>query len=171
MSSKQQVSEKDWKFLRITLYVNIILFGIVFTLSFFVPEAEASYHDVAITGDFQGKFDHKTIYADGDYRISSDKHSFTLIGDFEKDGRDMTYNINCITVVGELVLDSQESKVYLDFDGKKCQYGYMSFVFGTFDTTHSTGKYAGISGDGRISFTTDHYSNYVSGTLQGKFRL
>ncbi len=171
MSSKTQVTEKDWKFLKITLYVNIILFTLVFTLSFFIPDAEATYHKVAIVGDFEGKFDHKSINAIGDYSISSDKHTFTLQGDFVKIGRDWTFNINCINIIGQLVLDSQESKVFLNFIGKECQYGYMSYVIGTFDTTHSTGKYAGVLGEGRISFYTDHYSDNVSGTLQGTFRL
>jgi len=171
MSSKTQVTEKDWKFLKVTLYLNIILFVFVFTLSFFVPDAEATYHKVAIVGDFEGKFDHKSIFAEGDFRISNDKHAFTLIGDFEKDGRDKSYNINCITIVGKLVLDSEETKVYLDFDGKKCQYGYMSFVFGTFETTSSTGKLAGVTGEGRINFYADHHANNVFGTLQGTFRL
>ncbi len=171
MSSKEQVTEKDWKFLKVTMYVNIILFALVFSLSFFVPDAEASYHDVAIVGDFEGKFDHKSINAEGDYSISNDRHIFTLHGDFEKDGRDVTYNIQCITIVGELVLDSKETKVYLDFDGKKCQYGYMSFVFGTFETTNSTGKFAGVTGEGRINFYADHHANNVFGTLQGTFRL
>ena len=76
-------------------WLNVIAFGLLVTLSFIVPDAEASYHDVAVVGDFAGKFDHKSIYADGDFRISNNKHMFTLLGDFEKDGRDKTYNINC----------------------------------------------------------------------------
>lgn len=133
--------------------------------------ADVPPHDVAVVGDFAGKFDHKSIYADGDFRISNNKHTFTLLGDFEKDGRDMTYNIQCILVVGKLVLDSEDTKIYLDFDGKKCQYGYMSFVFGTFETTSSTGKLAGVTGEGRINFYADHHANNVFGTLQGTFRL
>ncbi len=169
--STEQVSEKDWKFLQRVTVVNLILISTVIILSFLVPDAEASYHDVAIVGDFDGKFDHNTIYAEGDYTISSDKHSFTLLGDFEKDGRDKTYNINCITIVAKLVLDSEDTKIYLDFDGKKCAYGHMSFVFGTFETTDSTGKYAGVTGEGRINFYADHHANNVYGTLQGTFRL
>ena len=171
MSTKEQVSEKDWKYMKIFWYVNVIAFGLLLTLSFFVPDAEASYHDVAVVGDFAGKFDHKSIYADGDFTISNNKHTFTLLGDFEKDGRDRTYNIQCITIVGKLVLDSEDTKIYLDFDGKKCQYGYMSFVFGTFETTNSTGKLAGVTGEGRINFYADHHANNVFGTLQGTFRL
>ncbi|MCP6727150.1 MAG: hypothetical protein KJI69_03940 [Patescibacteria group bacterium] len=171
MSSKQQVSEKDWKFLQRVTVVNLILISTVIILSFLVPDAEATYHHVAVVGDFHGKYDHKSINALGDYRISNDEHTFTLTGDFVKDGRDMTYNINCITIIGQLVLESQETNIYLDFDGKECQYGYMSYVFGTFSTTDSTGKFEGIIGDGRVSFYTNHYSDNVSGTLQGKFRL
>ena len=171
MSSKQEVTEKDWKYLKSFWFLNVIALALLLTLSFFVPDAEASYHDVAIVGDFEGKFDHKSINADGDFSISNDKHTFTLIGDFEKDGRDKTYNINCITVVGKLILDSEETKVYLDFDGKKCAYGYMSFVFGTFETTDSTGKFAGVTGSGRINFYADHHANNVYGTLQGVFNL
>jgi len=171
MSSKQEVTAKDWKFLKRVSIVNLILISTVIILSFIVPDAEASYHDVAVVGDFAGKFDHKSIYADGDFRISNNKHMFTLLGDFEKDGRDMTYNIQCITIVGKLVLDSEDTKIYLDFDGKKCQYGYMSFVFGTFETTSSTGKLAGVTGEGRINFYADHHANNVFGTLQGVFRL
>jgi len=171
MSSKQEVTEKDWKYLKCFWYVNVIAFGLLLTLSFFVPEAEASYHHVAVVGDFHGKYDHKTILADGEYRVSNDVNTFTLRGDFVKDGRDLGYNINCITIIGQLVLESQDTEVFLNFDGKECQIGYMSYVFGTFDTTHSTGKYAGVMGDGRISFYTNHYSDNVSGTLQGEFRL
>jgi hypothetical protein len=167
----EQVSEKDWKFVQRITVVNLILISTVIILSFLVPDAEASYHDVAIVGDFDGKFDHKSIYAEGDYTISSDKHSFTLLGDFEKDGRDKTYNINCITIVAKLVLDSEDTEIFLDFDGKKCAYGHMSFVFGTFETTDSTGKYAGVTGEGRINFYADHHANNVYGTLQGTFRL
>ncbi len=171
MSSKQEVTEKDWNYLKLFWVINVIALGVLITLSLVVQDAEASYHDVAIVGDFQGKFNHASIIAEGDYTISSDKHTFTLLGDFVKDGRDMTYNINCITVIGKLVLDSKETKVYLDFDGKKCEYGYMSFVFGTFETTDSTGKFAGVTGEGRINFYTNHYANNVYGTLQGTFRL
>jgi len=171
MSSKQEVTAKDWKYLKIFWYLNVTAFALLLTLSFFVPDAEASYHDVAIVGDFEGKFDHASIIAEGDYRISNDKQLFTLHGDFVKDGRDKTYNIQCITIVGELVLDSKETKVFLDFDGKKCQYGYMSYVFGTFETTDSTGKFAGVTGEGRINFYADHHANNVFGTLQGTFRL
>jgi len=171
MSSKQEITEKDWNYLKLFWCINVIALGLLITLSFVVQDAEASYHDVAVVGDFAGEFDHKSIYADGDFRISNNKHMFTLLGDFEKDGRDMTFNINCITIVGKLVLDSEDTKIYLDFDGKKCQYGYMSYVFGTFETTSSTGKLAGVTGEGRINFSADHYSNYVSGTLQGTFRL
>ena len=171
MSSKQEVTEKDWNYLKFFWFLNVIAIGLLITLTLVLPDAEATYHDVAIVGDFQGKFDHKSIFADGDFRISNDKHAFTLVGDFEKDGRDKTYNINCITVVGKLILDSEETKVYLDFDGKKCAYGYMSFVFGTFETTDSTGKLAGVTGSGRINFYTNHYANNVYGTLQGVFNL
>ncbi len=171
MSSKQEVTKKDWQYLKFFWFINVIAIGLLITLTVAFPDAEASYHDVAIVGDFQGKFDHKSISAEGDYRISNDEHTFTLIGNFEKDGRDMTYNIQCITVVGKLVLDSEETKVYLDFDGKKCQYGYMSFVFGTFETTDSTGKFAGVTGSGRINFYADHHANNVFGTLQGVFKL
>ena len=171
MSSKQVVTEKDWKFLQRVTVVNLILISTVIILSFLVPDAEASYHSVAVVGDFEGKFDHKSIYSEGDFRISNDKHMFTLLGDFEKDGRDMTYNIHCITVVGKLVLDSEDTEINLDFDGKKCEYGYMSYVFGTFETTSSTGKLAGVTGEGRINFYTNHYANNVYGTLQGTFRL
>jgi len=169
--STKQVSEKDWKFLQRVTVVNLILISTVIILSFLVPDAEASYHDVAVVGDFAGKFDHKSIYADGDFRISNNKHMFTLLGDFEKDGRDKTFNINCITIVAKLVLDSEDTKIYLDFDGKKCAYGHMSFVFGTFETTDSTGKLAGVTGEGRINFYADHHANNVFGTLQGTFRL
>jgi len=171
MSSKQEVTKKDWKYLKYFWFVNVIAFSLLLTLAFFVPDAEATYHSVAIVGDFEGKFDHKSISAEGDYRISNDKQTFTLIGDFEKDGRDWTYNINCITIVGKLVLDGEETKVYLDFDGKKCQIGYMSYVFGTFETTNSTGKFTGVTGEGRINFYADHHTNNVFGTLQGTFRL
>jgi len=171
MSSKQEITKKDWKYLKYFWFVNVIAFSLLLTVSFFVPDAEATYHSVAIVGDFQGKFDHKSINADGDFRISNDKHAFTLIGNFEKDGRDKTYNINCITVVGKLILESEETKVYLDFDGKKCAIGYMSFVFGTFETTDSTGKLAGVTGSGRINFYADHHANNVFGTLQGVFKL
>jgi len=164
----KKLSENPYIFFGTTYGVVAIA---VLLLVFVIPDAEASYHHVAVVGDFYGKYDHKSINALGDYRISNDEHTFTLTGDFVKDGRDMTYNINCITIIGQLVLESQETNIFLDFDGKKCQYGYMSYVFGTFETTDSTGKYAGIIGDGRVSFTTNHYSDYVSGTLQGKFRL
>jgi len=171
MSSKQEVSEKDWRYLKYFWYLNVIAFALLLTLSFFVPDADATYHHVAVVGEFEGKFNHKSINALGDYVISSDEHTFTLTGDFVKDGRDVTYNINCITVIGQLVLESQETDIFIDFDGKKCEFGYMSYVIGTFVTTDSTGKYEGIMGDGRISFYTNHYSDNVSGTLQGKFKL
>ncbi len=171
MSSKQEVTKKDWQYLKFFWFINVIAIGLLITLTVAFPDAEASYHDVAIVGDFQGKFDHKSIIAEGDYRISNNEHTFTLIGDFEKDGRDNTYNINCITIVAKLILDSEETKVYLDFDGKKCAYGHMSFVFGTFETTDSTGKFAGVTGSGRINFYADHHANNVYGTLQGVFNL
>ncbi len=171
MSSKQEVTEKDWKYLKFFWFLNVIAVALLITLSFFVPDAEASYHHVAVVGDFEGKYNHNTILAEGEYKVSDNVNTFTLRGDIVKDGRDLTYNINCITIIGQLVLDSQDTQVFLNFDGKECQFGYMSYVFGTFDTTGATGKYAGVMGEGRISFYTDHYSDNVSGTLQGKFRV
>ena len=79
------LQDKDCKILFVSWIIGLTAVTLLLVSTVAVQYADASYHDVAIVGDFQGKFDHKSINADGDFRISNNKHMFTLLGDFEKD--------------------------------------------------------------------------------------
>ncbi len=135
-------------------------------------------HKVSITGNFEGDFDHKLINANGKFRISGDIQTFVLVGTFENEGvrywnpytgEYQTSNPNCQIVVGDLVLRSPDTRVELIFNGQTCTYGLMSYVIGTFVTGDSSGSYAGVEGEGRITFVADHHNNNVSGQLKGSF--
>jgi len=152
------------------LFGAIALFAIaIITLT--VSDAHA--HGVSIVGDFAGKFDLKTINAEGEFLIRNDKHTFTLTGELEKFKRDPIVNHyinwNCQNISGPLVLESNETQIDIEFTGQKCQYGYTSYVIGTFESTGSSGQYEGIEGQGRITFYADHHANNVFGKIQGVF--
>lgn len=136
-------------------------------------------HRVSVTGNFDGVFDHELINTEGKFRISSDVDTFVLVGTFENavvqhwspiSGVYVTSNPNCQNISGDLVLESTEAKINIDFNGKNCTYGLTSYVIGTFETTESVGKYEGIVGEGSITFVADHHTNNVSGQLKGSFR-
>lgn len=199
MSSKQQVSEKDWKYMKIFWYLNVIAFALLLTLSFFVPDAEASLpRTIGIVGDFEGTFDHKSIITEGEYTISSEVEQFVLTGTFDNEynehdpatatGKYVT-NPNCQRVHGDLVLESDKIKIIIDFEGKNCRFGLISYVIGTYfsneyvftdeDEEYGYGyeyndeyeKYEDdIIGDGRITFVADHHTNNVMGHFKGSYR-
>ena len=154
-----------------------ILFLLVFvTASVILLSVSDVYaHGVSIVGDFTGKFDHKTLNAEGEFLIRNDKHTFTITGDLEKFKRDgltgLYTNYNCNNISGPLVLESSETQINIEFTGKKCQYGYASYVLGTFESTGSSGQYEGIEGTGRITMYADHHANNVFGQLTGVFEL
>ncbi len=146
------------------LFLPVFLFSILFVVS----EANALPHAISVVGEFEGKFDHKSINTVGDYTISGDTNTFVLVGTFENDGLDW-FNPNCQKIVADLILESQETKFYLDYTGKNCRYGLFSYVIGTFEVTDSEGEYEIKSGEGRITFVADHHTNNVSGELKGSF--
>lgn len=146
------------------LFLPIFLFSVLFIVS----EANALPHAISVVGDFEGKFDHKSINTVGEYTISGDTNTFVLVGTFENDGIDR-FNLTCQKIVADLVLESQETKINLDYTGKNCRYGLFSYVIGTFEVTNSEGKYEIKSGEGRITFVADHHTNNVSGELKGNF--
>ena len=135
-------------------------------------------HAVSITADFEGKFDRKMINTSGEYKISNDVNTFVLVGTFDETGvshydpilgKYVITNPNCSNITAELVLESKDTKINLDYTGKNCHYGFFSYVIGTFEVTDSTGQYEGIEGNGRITFVADHHNNNVSGELKGSF--
>jgi len=158
------------KLLFTSLLISVIA---VILLASTMPVAEA--WGVSIVGDFTGKFDHKTLNAEGEFLIRNDKHTFTITGDLEKFKRDgltgLYTNYNCHNISGPLVLESSETQINIEFTGKKCQYGYASYVLGTFESTGSSGQYEGIEGTGRITMYADHHANNVFGQLKGVFEL
>jgi len=136
-------------------------------------------HKVSVTGNFDGVFDHKSINTQGKFRISGEIETFVLVGTFENTGVKhwnpvsgvyITSNPNCQNISADLVLESVETKINIDFNGKNCTYGLTSYVIGTFETTESVGKYGSIVGEGSITFVADHHTNNVSGQLKGSFR-
>ncbi len=146
------------------LFLPVFLFSILFVVS----EANALPHAISVVGEFEGKFDLKSINTVGDYTISGDTNTFVLVGTFENDGLDR-FNPNCQKIIAYLVLENQETKINLDYTGKNCRYGLFSYVIGTFEVTNSEGEYEIKSGKGRITFVADHHSNNVSGHLKGSF--
>jgi len=137
--------------------------------------SDVSAYKISIIGDFQGKFDQKSINADGEFLIRNDKHAFTITGDLEKFKRESTVgrytNYNCNNISGPLVLQGVETKIDIEFTGQKCQYGYATYVIGTFESVGSSGQYEGIEGEGRITMYADRHANNVYGQLKGVFEL
>ncbi len=146
------------------LFLPVFLFSILFVVS----EANALPHAISVVGEFEGKFDEKMINTVGEFRINNDIGIYVLVGTFENDGIDR-FNPNCQKIVADLVLESKETKFYLDYTGKNCRYGLFSYVIGTFEVTDSEGEYEIKSGEGRITFVADHHTNNVSGELKGSF--
>ena len=151
-----------------------VLFLIVFVSAIItLSMSDVSATKISIVGDFQGKFDHKSINAEGEFLIRNDIHTFTITGDLEKFKRDSIIgrytNYNCDNISGPLVLQGKETKIDIEFTGQKCQYGYASYVIGTFESIGSSGQYEGIEGEGRITFYADHHANNVFGQLKGSF--
>ncbi len=144
-----------------------------------VVVAKKLEHRVSVTGNFDGDFDHKMINASGKFTISGDVQTFVLVGTFENEGirywnpysgEYETSNPNCQIIIGDLVLQSVETEIDLVFEGQTCTYGLMSYVIGTFETGESTGTYAGVEGEGRITFVADHHDNkIIGGQLKGNF--
>jgi len=152
------------------IIIGLALFGIV--------EVYALPHAISVVGNFEGEFDYKSINTTGEYTISGDTNTFVLVGTFEEKGvshynvstgKYVISNPNCSNITGELVLQSVETKINLDYTGKNCHYGLFSYVIGTFEVTDSEGKYEIKSGEGRITFVADHHTNNVSGQLKGSF--
>lgn len=142
-----------------------------------IPDAEAlpSYKS-SLVGNFNGKFDHSTINTVGKFNIGSEIETFVLVGTFESaeysywnpiTGKYVRSSPDCQKIVGDLVLESKQGIINLQFNGKKCMYGLYSFVLGTFNAVDGTEKYELKSGEGRITFVTDHHSNIAKGQLKG----
>ncbi len=140
----------------------IATIGIMFTVGI-VESADAR---TSIVGSFEGKFDNEMIKAKGEFRVG-ELGTFELTGTFENDvftywnpyeGVFITSNPNCQKIIGDLVLQNDKTIINLDFKGKNCRYGLMSYVIGTFETS---------LGEGSITFVADHHSNNVEGQLKG----
>ena len=136
------------------MFKLILLLPILIVSILVIDEAQAR---TSIVGSFEGKFDEKMINTVGEFRISNDIGTYVLVGTFQNDGRDWL-NPNCQKIVAELTLEGTDRKITLDFTGKNCKYGLMSYVIGTFETS---------LGEGSITFVADHHSNNVSGQLKG----
>lgn len=188
-------TEREQKYLKLFLILNVFSIGMLVSISFLVPYAEASLpHTIGIVGDFEGKFDHKSIITEGEYTIGGETEDFVLTGTFDNEyhkhvnpatGKYVTSNPNCQQVHGDLVLESAKMKIILDFEGKNCQIGLTSYVIGTYysndyefadEDEYEYGydedpeeEYENITGNGRITFVADHHSNSVSGNIKGIF--
>jgi len=140
----------DWNKL-IFVYVLAVI-GVISIMSIDDAQARSSF-----IGSFEGTYDEKMINADGEFRISNDIGIYVLVGTFDDKGRD-AFNPNCQKILADLVLEGTDRKLSLDFTGKYCKYGLISYVIGTFETD---------GGEGRITFVTDHHKNTVKGELRG----
>lgn len=167
MNSLEKLSDNKYFFFGFCY--GLVFFGSLFIV-FVIPDAEATSHKTSIIGDFEGKFDHTTINSKGEFHLNKKIHEFTLLGEFSDKGIDYK-NYNCKIIDGNIALVGETTQVYIDFNGKKCQYGLFSYVVGTFEVIDSSGKYKDITGDGRISFVADHHANNVYGILHGSFVL
>jgi len=136
------------------MFKLILLLPILIVSIFVIDEAQAR---TSFVGSFEGKFDEKMINTVGEFRINNDIGIYVLVGTFENDGIDR-FNPNCQKIVADLVLEGTDRKISLDFTGKNCKYGLMSYVIGTFETD---------GGEGRITFVADHHNNTVEGQLTG----
>lgn len=192
-------TEKDRKYLKFFLIINIISIGMLVSITFLLPYAEASLpHAVGIVGDFEGTFDHESIITEGEYTISGNTEQFVLTGTFDNEyhehvnpatGKYVTSNPNCQRVHGDLVLESAEIKIIIDFEGKNCRFGLMSYVIGTYysneyvftdEDEEEEDEYGygneyedyedDITGNGRITFVADHHSNFVYGEIKGIYK-
>ncbi len=161
---------------RLLLVYVIAVIGVLSVIG--IENAFALDNKVSVVGNFEGKFDHEMINTTGKYTISANTETFVLVGTFDNEyyqhlnpvtGKYVTSNPNCQRVHGDLVLESVDTKVFLDYNGKNCKYGLISYVIGTFEVTDSEGLLEINEGYGRITFVADHHSNNVSGQLKGSF--
>lgn len=162
-----------------TIIAGIFAVTVVSFWSFTLfEEAFALEHKVRVQGNFDGKFDHKMINSEGTFRISGDINKFILVGTFDNNdsehwnpvtGKYVRSNPTCQKIVGDLTLESVETKIKLNVNAKKCQYGLLSYIIGTFDVVDSEGKHDIESGEGRITFVADNHNNSVKGQLIGSF--
>ncbi len=136
------------------MFKLILLLPILIVSILVIDEAQAR---TSIVGSFEGKFDEKMINTVGEFRISNNIGTYVLVGTFENNGRDWL-NPNCQKITADLVLEGTDKKITLDFTGKNCKYGLMSYVIGTFETS---------LGEGSITFVADHHNNNVEGQLKG----
>jgi len=136
------------------MFKLILLLPILIVSILVIDEAQAR---TSIVGSFEGKFDEKMINTVGEFRISNNIGTYVLVGTFENNGRDWL-NPNCQKITADLVLEGTDKKIILDFTGKNCKYGLMSYVIGTFETS---------LGEGSITFVADHHNNNVEGQLKG----
>lgn len=134
----------------------LLLLPIFIVSLFLIDDAEARS---SFIGNFEGKFDEKMINTEGEFRVGGESNIFVFVGTFENAGRDY-FNPSCQKISGDLILESNDKKIYIDFDGKNCKYGLISYVVGTFETE---------GGEGRITFVADHHNNNVKGELRGFF--
>jgi len=132
----------------------LLLLPILAVSVFIIDDAQARS---SFIGSFEGIFDEKMINAVGEFRISNDIGTYVFVGTFEDNGRD-AFNPNCQKILADLVLEGTDRKLSLDFTGKHCKYGFISYVIGTFETE---------GGEGRITFVADHHKNTVKGELRG----
>lgn len=164
----------------------IVTIGMVFFCSTLMIGNVVAIQDVdelpsyktSVVGNFNGHFDNKMINTSGNFNINNKVKTFVLVGTFANaeqqhwnpiTGKYVKSSPNCQKIIGDLVLQTADAKINLDFIGKKCVYGLFSYVIGTFEVTDSTG-YEIESGEGRITFVTDHHSNIAKGQLKGYVR-
>jgi len=142
----------------------LLLLPILAVSLFIIDDAQARS---SFIGSFEGIFDEKMINAVGEFRVSNNIDTFVLVGTFETnkithwnpyEGVYITSNPNCQKIIADLVLEGTDRKISLDFTGKNCKYGLISYVIGTFETE---------GGEGRITFVADHHTNTVKGELRG----
>lgn len=167
-----------------TIFISVSL-SIIFTgvfLAFALTEVNAEAipeYKTAFTGTFDGTFDGIVVNVDGKYRVNNIIDTFVMIGTLKTadvnhfnpvTGKYVKSSPNCNKIIGDLVLQSVKGQLKLDFNGKKCQYGLYSYVLGTFEVIDANQSYKNASGNGRITFVTDHHNNSVNGQLKGSIR-
>lgn len=156
----------------------VVFVSLVLIFTFTNAEAIPEYK-TAFTGNFNGKFDGLVVDVDGKYRADNMVDTFAMIGTLTTadvnhfnpvTGKYVKSSPTCHKVDGDLVLQSKMGQIKLDFNGKKCMYGLKSYVIGTFEIVNATDSYENSSGDGRLTFVTDHHNNNVKGNLKGSIR-
>jgi hypothetical protein len=137
----------------------VVIIGALVILG--IPEADA--YKTAITGFFEGTSVENTIATVGNYQINNEKSKLVLTGEIQELLTDNKLG-GCKNIRADFIIIGEDTNIEIDFTGKKCLYGQITYGMGYIESSDSTLK-------GRMTFMIDQRTDNVSGHLFGSIRV